>query len=506
VKALDAIEAALVGIDRAFGRSLDALANAGLLESSADLTYAGIRKSLFSLFSRQNDLVIIGAENVPKKGGVVLAANHQSWLDPLLLLASSPRRVRFVAKEGFRETPILRTFIRFSGSVYVGEKGTRRVLDNLVKRLKKGRAVGIFPEGAVPGGVGTPRHRRDPETGLLPGRTGAIRIALRAKVPIIPVGISGAERVLPPEVIPRAEIIRIPPGTPITIRFGEPFTLDGHNYKSIDHDTLRLLTEEMMRRISALVDHRSNFVPAVIHPLKRTTERRLGVLVLHGFTSHPESVSAIVPQLEAAGLPYAVPVLRGHGTRFEDLCGVTPRHWYIDAEHALVQLAEQVDKVVVVGFSMGGLLALELAMRHPFQIAGVVTLAACLKFSDPLARFAGRFSTAVKYWDSPNSFSNPEVAPETKSYDKFPLETFARLYEYSQHITARLEEVHVPIRILQSKKDTVVMPVSANILMEKVSSPRREIVWYKKSGHSLLMDVESEKVMRDVMRFVQSLV
>ena len=155
---------------------------------------------------------------------------------------------------------------------------------------------------------------------------------------------------------------------------------------------------------------------------------------------------------------------------------------------------------------MGGLVALELAMRHPFQIAGVVTLAACLKFRDPLARFAGRFSTAVKYWDSPESLSDPDNAPETKSYKKFPLETFASLYEYSQQITARLEEVHVPIRILQSKKDTVVMPVSANILMEKVSSPRREIVWYKKSGHSLLIDVESEQVMRDVMRFVQSLV
>ncbi len=506
MKVLETLESMMTGLDRLFGLGLDRLDSAGLLESTAEFTYASIRKGLHTLFSSNNDLEIIGASNVPTSGGAVLAANHQSWLDPLLLLASSPRRIRFVAKAGFQETPILRSFIRWSGSVYVGDNGAASVLDALVEQLKKGRTVGIFPEGSVPGGGAATRRQRDPTTGLLEGRTGAVRIALRGGVPIIPVGISGAERALPPEVIPRVELIRLPSKRPITIRFGEPMTFEEYTYETIDRQTLRTLTADLMHRISDLVDHRSNFVPPVMSPPERTTQRRLGVLVLHGFTSHPDTAGHLVSRLKALGLPYAVPVLRGHGTRYEDLCGVTAAQWYIDAEHALVELAEQVDKVVVVGYSMGGLLALELAMRHPFQIAGVVTLAAALKYRDPLARFAGSFASAVKYWDSPESFANPEKAPVTKSYKKFPLETFASLYEYSQKITARLEEVHVPIRILQSKKDNVILPVSANIIMEKVSSPRREIIWYKESGHSLLLDVEAEKVVNDVTDFIGSLV
>ena len=61
----------------------------------------------------------------------------------------------------------------------------------------------------------------------------------------------------------------------------------------------------------------------------------------------------------------------------------------------------------------------------------------------------------------------------------------------------------MPIRILQSKKDQIVAPESANIIYEKVSSPIREIVWYEKSGHEMMQDMEADEVFADIMEFVR---
>src|SRR5215218_9616244 len=89
-----------------------------------------------------------------------------------------------------------------------------------------------------------------------------------------------------------------------------------------------------------------------------STQHSVGVLLLHGLTSSLATVSGLVPHLEAAELPHAMPTLRGHGTKPEDLRGVTWHGWYEDAERALDELLARCDRVVVMGLSMGGVVAL----------------------------------------------------------------------------------------------------------------------------------------------------
>ena len=99
------------------------------------------------------------------------------------------------------------------------------------------------------------------------------------------------------------------------------------------------------------------------------------MLLLHGFTSSLETVTGLVPRLERAGFEYAVPILRGHCTTPEDLLGVTWRDWLEDARQALLELTGEAKSVAVVGLSMGGLVALNLAAEHPTRVSGVVTSA-----------------------------------------------------------------------------------------------------------------------------------
>jgi carboxylesterase len=499
----DIANAVLWPIDSAAGAGMWLLEEAGILKPASDIAYEQLRRTMEAKFRRANELAVEGLEHVPREGGVLLACNHQSWLDVQVVVAATPRRLHFIAKSEFEKWPVLRHVIRLSESVFVRRGGDDAALESVVEALRKGWVVAIFPEGTIPGEEDIPRVAVDPETGLLPGHTGVVRLALRANVPIIPVGLSGTGRAFPPEVYPRLEILRMPRSTPIRLRFGAPITMDEYKGRPQDRQLFREVTNRVMRAISGLVDHRCNYVPIEVPLPKPPTSENLGVLLLHGFTSHLNTVNGLVPYLERAGVPYEMPVLRGHGTQYQDLRGVTARDWYVDAERALISLWNRhVDRIVVVGLSMGGLVALELGMRHPDKIAGVVGVAPALKMKDPLAALTPLLSKVVRYWPSPESFNDLSLKVNCKNYPEFATDAFASLYDYAQEIARRLPELHVPIRILQSKKDQIVAPEAANIIYEKVSSIHREIVWYHKSGHEMMQDCEAPQVMRDIMEFV----
>jgi len=503
MKREEVANAVLWPVDQFLETLLWGLEKAGVADKASAMFSDGLRQVLHGQFKLMNELEVLGIENVPTSGGVILASNHQSWLDVQVLGASCPRRVHFIAKSEFETWPVLRHLIKLTESVFVRRGGDNEALQTIAEALRNGWPVAIYPEGTIPGEEDIPRRAVDPQTGLLPGHTGVARLALMAGVPIVPVGVSGTGRAFPPEIYPRLEVLRMPGNSPIRIRYGEPISMDQYKDEEPNKETFRKITDRVMHEISALVDHRSNYAPIEV-PIPQPPQRdRIGVLLLHGFTSHLNTVNGLVPYLEQADIPYEMPILRGHGTRYQDLKGVTARDWYVDAECALMNLWNHVDRVVVVGLSMGGLVALELGMRHPDKISGVVTAAAALKFVDPLARFTWLIAKLVSYWPSPESFNDLSLKVNCKNYEKFPTDAFASLYAYSQEIAEKLGELHVPIRILQTKKDQIVSPESANIIYEKVSSPVREIIWYEESGHEMMQDMEAETVFEDVMRFVR---
>ena len=499
----DVVNAVLKPIDGAIGLAVMGMEKAGILGPASEVVYDNLRKAMYAQFKLNNELEIEGASNVPPQGGVILASNHQSWLDVQVLGGSCPRRVHFMAKSEFETWPVLRHLIKLSESVFVRRGGDNEALASIVEALKEGWAVAIYPEGTIPGEEDIPRRAVEPRTGLLPGHTGVARLALQAGVPIVPVGVSGTGRAFPPEAYPRLEMLRLPGTTPIRIRYGEPIRMEDYAGEEPDKKLYRKITDRVMTDISGLVDHRSNYAPIEVPIPPPQTYEKIGVLLLHGFTSSVKTVDGLVPYLEAAGIDYEMPILRGHGTRYQDLRGVKARDWYVDAEWALLNLWNRVDRVVVVGLSMGGLVSLELGMRHPDKIAGVVSVAAALKFADPMAKLTGLISRVVKYWPSPDAFHDPSLRGNSENYTKFPTDAFGSLYKYSQYVAEKLGQVHVPIRILQSKQDQIVAAESANIIYEKVSSPHREIVWYDRSGHEMMQDMEAESVFTDIMEFVR---
>ncbi|MBM4386615.1 MAG: alpha/beta fold hydrolase [Deltaproteobacteria bacterium] len=511
--------------DQTIRRWIDFLKRNNLYEPFKGGAQDVLKTVLLWNFRKQNKLQVFGEENIPGTGGAVIASNHQSWLDAQVLAVSpSKRRFYFIAKSDFLEWPVLRIMMELNDTLFIKRGGDKDGLNEIAKHIKEGKAVAIFPEGTIPGEEDIPRCNVEPDTGLLPGKTGAVRLALMTGAPIIPVGLTGTGVAFPPEVYPRMEKLQGFGSAPITVRFGKPIHIKQPRGE-ITHDFLREKTKKLMIEISKLVDHSRNYVPISL-PIERKDmpdklppmamkfspgksgdgkKHPFGFLVLHGFTSHISCVSGVEEALKEFKLPYRFPILRGHGTRYEDLAGVKASDWYEDAENALLDLYQEADRIVVVGLSMGGLVALDLAGRHQDKVAGLALVAAALEFADPLAMLTPLIAKVVKYWKAPNPYNDKGCAKKNRNYLKFPTDAFASLYYYSKEMKNRLSFVKAPAMIFQSQRDTIVAPKSAKIIYEKISSRDKEIRWFAKSGHEMLLDCEAEQVISEIHEFIKKI-
>jgi 1-acyl-sn-glycerol-3-phosphate acyltransferase len=133
-------------------------------------------------------MLVRGLENIPP-GPVVLAPNHTSYLDALVLVSIlGPRNFGFIAKREFLGNPLMRLLLTGFGCVFVERFDVQAAAghaDELVEAARRGRSLAIFPEGTL--------QRR---AGLLPFRTGAFQVAAQAGIPVVPVALRGVRSVL----------------------------------------------------------------------------------------------------------------------------------------------------------------------------------------------------------------------------------------------------------------------------------------------------------------------
>jgi 1-acyl-sn-glycerol-3-phosphate acyltransferase len=183
-----------------------------------------------------------GTEHVPDEGPAILASNHLSYADWLFMPLTIPRRVTFVAKAEYFTTPGLKgwlqkTFFSGAGQVPIDRSSGNAAAGALstgLKILANGELFGIYPEGT-----------RSHDGRLYRGRTGVARMALEAKVPVIPVAVIGTDVVAPPgRIFGRY--------TRPHVRFGAP--LDFSRYEGLEDDrfVLRSITDEIMYEIMEL--------------------------------------------------------------------------------------------------------------------------------------------------------------------------------------------------------------------------------------------------------------
>jgi 1-acyl-sn-glycerol-3-phosphate acyltransferase len=179
----------------------------------------------------------VGMENVPTEGPVIIAANHQSFLDDFLLPLVLPRRVTILAKADYFDKWYTSWFFKLAGCVPVRREGgsaSRAALQAAIDSLDRGKLVALFPEGT-----------RSPDGRLYRGKTGVARIALEAQAPVVPVAIMGTYELMPYDK-------KAPKPGRVEIRFGKPLTFERHYATPADRFVLRSVTDEIMYEIMML--------------------------------------------------------------------------------------------------------------------------------------------------------------------------------------------------------------------------------------------------------------
>lgn len=139
-----------------------------------------------SLFHR---FKVVGRENIPANGGVVLVGNHVSFWDPFVLGSATKRKVYFMAKESLFRFKPLGALLRAWGAFPVQRGGAdRKALETALRHLKSGEVLGIFVEGG--------RNRGDHhQEGMLPPQPGAAMLASKTDSPIVPMALVGTEHI-----------------------------------------------------------------------------------------------------------------------------------------------------------------------------------------------------------------------------------------------------------------------------------------------------------------------
>jgi carboxylesterase len=186
----------------------------------------------------------------------------------------------------------------------------------------------------------------------------------------------------------------------------------------------------------------------------------VGALVIHGFTSTPQSVRGLAQAFADAGFTVELPRLPGHGTSLDDALTSGWDDWSNAAEAAYQDLASRCDRVVVAGLSMGATLALWLAAQHP-EIDGIVLVnPLCPPPGSAAENLAGLQALADADVLAFDALSNDIAEPgQTElAYEQTPVEPLSSLLANAEELAGRLDSVRCPVLLMNSPQDHVVPP------------------------------------------------
>ncbi len=228
----------------------------------------------------------------------------------------------------------------------------------------------------------------------------------------------------------------------------------------------------------------------------------VGVLLIHGFTGAPGSLRAWAEHLAGQGYTVRLPLLPGHGTRWQDMNRTTFADWLGAVTASLQELTSSCRAVVVGGLSMGGTLTLRLAEIFPDAMAGIIlvnpsvlTLRREAKLLPVLHHLVPMFPPIA------GDIAKPGVVEP--GYNRLPVKAMYSLWKAWPVVRAELPRVTAPLLLLHSTVDHTVEPVNAQIVRDEVSSAQITDIPLEHSYHVATMDYDAELIFTSSVEFIE---
>jgi carboxylesterase len=224
--------------------------------------------------------------------------------------------------------------------------------------------------------------------------------------------------------------------------------------------------------------------------------KQFACLLIHGFGGGPSEVQPLAADLIQRGYLVTLPVLKGHTGSGEDLRGVRYTDWIASAETSFLELKTHSEKIIIAGFSMGGLIAVNLAVKY--QIAALITM-----------------NTPIYHWDFQVIFKNigkdiqRRELVHTRRYLKncsaFPLGALLNFRMLLDTTIPLLPQITCPFYIFQACEDDTARKESAVYIHDHIASVRKQLDYIEGTGHQLLESPAASEVILNIGKFIESL-
>jgi carboxylesterase len=227
----------------------------------------------------------------------------------------------------------------------------------------------------------------------------------------------------------------------------------------------------------------------------------VGVLLSHGFTGSPASMTPWARHLADRGHTVRVPRLPGHGTTWQEMNTTRWDDWYTTVDAALTELTDRCDRVAVCGLSMGAALAMRLAEVRPDDVDALVLVNPVVGVKN----WQLKLLPALK-WLVP---SMPGIGNDIKKpggdevgYDRTPLKALASQLGGWREIRADLDKITAPLLVFRATDDHVVDATSLGLIREGVSSAVTEYVTLENSYHVATLDHDAPVIFERSAAFI----
>jgi len=232
----------------------------------------------------------------------------------------------------------------------------------------------------------------------------------------------------------------------------------------------------------------------------------VGILLLHGFSSTPAQFIEFGEYLSSEGISYYAPLIAGHGTKPHDLAKSTIDDWHQSIEQAFNKLAEHVDKVFVLGTSVGGNFAFYLAQKFPDRISGIISVSTPRKIKwqwlfklrlYTYGWFKGHYTKPSRFYTIDYIDLHDEV-----TYPIIPCSALRRMFYYFRVLTPKhLAATTVPTLIIQAKGDPVISKKSAGYIHRTIKSKHKQIYMMDGKVH-LPTNGRRKEIQNRVVQFI----
>lgn len=230
-----------------------------------------------------------------------------------------------------------------------------------------------------------------------------------------------------------------------------------------------------------------------------------GVLTLHGFTGNPSSMRSVAEAFGAAGYHVELPRLPGHGTTIDEMLTTTWADWAAEVEAAFQLLATRTERIVLVGLSMGGSLALAAALNHPEVLGLVLVNPATQPQADDVRAMIGEMlDEGVAVVPGIGSdIANPDAVEI--AYDGTPLAPLVSFLDDGLALmTDRYGELTMPLLLFTSHQDHVVEPRQSEHLATNYGGTV-DHRWLDRSYHVATQDYDRDDIIAGAIKFTDEL-